>query len=266
MAAPTLNLEEFQFDDTGVLMNGAATLPFIDIKTVDGLDNAPYRTQTHDQEGMDGGFVDTEFESIRTVTIEGTLYADPTSMETFLDSLKANFAPSKTVKPLYFQTDAGQRLVFGKAQGIRYSKDQMRRLGQSAFQIQFMCEDPCIYSTPLITTTFTRSTGSGSITLSGNRTSPGKLTINAVSTITNPVITHTQSGTVFTFALAVSTGQALVIDLRTHTVILNGTINKRNAMVLTGNWYQLVNGVNNFTLGGTGTTAQLKIEARSAWR
>lgn len=264
MPSPTLTLEQFQFEETGVLLNGDSTLPFVDIESIEGLDNAPYRVQTHDMEGQDGGYVDSEFESMRTVGLEGTIYASPTALETYLDSLKANFAPHTTAKPLFFMTDAGQRVVFGKSQGLRYRKDSDRRLGKASFQVQIMCEDPRIYTDTLISQTATRATGSVVVSPGGNRTTPATITLTG--SITGPTVTHVESGNVFAFTgYVLGAGQSIVIDLNNRTVVQAGA-SKRNLMTITGTWYKLSPGTNTFNFGGTGSSATIKVETRSAWR
>lgn len=258
MAAPTLKVEEYQYTDGGVLLNGTSALPFVDVTSVEGLDSAPARTQTHDREGTDGGFVDSEFETIRTVSLEGYVYTNPSSMETYLDSLKANYAPSKNDQPFYFRTDAGLRLVFGKAQGFKYTKDPERGSGKVAFQIQIICGDSRIYSDPAVTASVSGS-GSTTLTLGGNRPSLGKLTISGAST--NPSISC--NGSTFSFSLSTGAGDSLVIDLDTRTVILNGGTSKRGSMSITGGWFSFVPGNNPITYSGGGT---LTVNARSAWR
>lgn len=290
MAAPTLNLEEYQFGDAGVLLNGTTDLPFFDVTSVQGLDSAPIRTLTVDHEGIDGGYVDSEFESIRTVVLEGTLYASPTNMETYLDSLKANFAPDNVNKPLYFQTDAGQRMVLGKGQGLRYNKDQLRRLGRASAQVQVMCEDPRIYSPSPVSgsvslvpgTTFGRSypksfpfsygatvtQGSLVLNLSGNRPSPGVLRIDGA--IVNPSIINDTTGSVMSFNLTVDPGSWITIDLSNRSVTLNDSQSIRSFMLLTGRWFMMTPGANSFRLQGEQTpstpVAILTATAYSAWR
>lgn len=263
---PTLAAEEYMFTSSGLLLNGSANaVPFVDITSIEGLDNAPLRQQTHDMEGQDGGYVDSEFETIRTVTLEGTIYADARNMEQYLDQLKANFAPTTTVQPLYIGTDREQRVVFGKSQGLRYTKDSKRRLGLCDFQVQIICEDPRIYTDSLISQQVTRSTGTLNITLDGNRPSPAIITLTG--TISSPTVTYTRTSTTFSFTgYTLNSGQQLVIDLNNRTVIQAG-VSKRSAMTITaGKWFLLQPGVNTFTYGGTGGTSTIKVEARSAWR
>lgn len=259
MPAPTLSPEQYQFTDTGVLLNDSPSLPFVDITLVDGLDSAPVRTSSTDREGIDGGFNIADYESYRTVTIEGSVYASVTAMETYLDQLKANFAPVKTPQPFHFGTDNGQRLVFARSTGFRYQKDQARRLGVVNFQVQLLCDDPRLYSSTAVTSGAFATTGS--IVLSGNRDSNATLTISGAKT--NPTIT--QGSNVFTFNATTIAGDTIVIDLESRTVVKNGTINLRPSMTITGGWYLLEPGTTNFTLGGSGT-GTLTVDSRSAWR
>lgn len=252
MPTPTLAAEEYQFEDTGIKLNGGSTLPFVDVTSIDGLDNAPVRFSTNAREGMDGAWADAEFEDVRTVTIEASIYAPVTALETYLDALKANFAPSAIAKPFYFGTDAGTRVVFGKSTGLRYPKQTSRRLGIVDIQVQILCEDPRIYSPDIITRVLP-----GTLTLGGNRDSTGTITLTAG---TNPVVTL--SGSSFTFALTISA--PTIIDLRNRTILRNDKTNVRKFVTIVGGWPKFVAGNN--VIGLTGTGAAGSAAARSAWR
>lgn len=271
MAAPTLIVEQYQYSDTGVLLNGDdSALPFVDIESVQGLDMPEFRNQSHDREGLDGGYVDAPYLTSRTVTIEGTVYANPTNMEDYLDQLKANFAPTRDDKPLYFKTDnatLSDRLVFGKSLGFRYTKDANRRLGIAKFQVQIMCGDPRIYSVVEINQIIAWGAGAMNVNVGGNRTTPAILTLRGP--VTSPTVTHSVSGTVFSFSgFTLPAGNTLTINLNTRQVLQNGTTNRRHVMTLTGDWYELSPGTNTFTRTGSGTTAatEFQVTARSAWQ
>src|ERR1700743_1882487 len=112
-----VNDSTFQLLDTGVILNDDTVLnvPFIDIEEVTGFDNAPYRQTKRDHEGVDGGFMDAEFETGRDIALIGTVYANNNPLETFLDKLKANWAPSSVLVPLYYYTvDQGLRVLYVK--------------------------------------------------------------------------------------------------------------------------------------------------------
>src|SRR5881392_2280689 len=92
----------FQYRDNGVILNSDPvdpTDPFVDIIKVTGLDSAEYRSTERDREGQDGGFADAEFEKMRTIVLEGTVYCPTDVIESYLDSLKGNYGPVKQPEP-----------------------------------------------------------------------------------------------------------------------------------------------------------------------
>src|SRR3954452_23618724 len=142
----------FKLGDSGVVLNTDAVYPFADVTSVKGLDSAPFRTSSRDHEGDDGGYMDAEFEKARDIIIGGTLYDTTDHMEAFLDSLKANWAPSKVQVPFYFKPPGkSERLLLVKPLGIKYDWDAMRRSNQVDFQLGAYAEDPRIYDSTLIT-------------------------------------------------------------------------------------------------------------------
>src|SRR5687768_9358567 len=94
----------YQLGDAGIILNpDSLSTPFVDITRVTGLDSPPFRTTERDHEGTDGGFMDAEYEKGRPIILEGLAYANGSELESFLDDLKANFAPSRTLLPFYFK-------------------------------------------------------------------------------------------------------------------------------------------------------------------
>lgn len=253
MVAPTLAPEQWQYTDTGILLNSSPALPFVDIINVDGVDSASVRTSTAIREGTHGGWVDAQFEDVRTVTLDGVAYANPSAMEAYLDQLKANMAPTAAAQPLYFGVDAADvtRMFLAKSLGLRYQKTTDRGLGRVELQVQFLCEDPRIYAPALTTQAIP-----GTLMLAGNRGTTGTITITGPST--NPSITIGGKTLAFNYTLA--SGHSIVIDLDARTVILDGTTNLRGSMTVTGGWPKLQAGANVFT----GSAAS--VSARAAWR
>lgn len=263
MVAPVLLAEEFQLDEAGVgvKLNGDVAMPFVDLTTIQGLDSSQPRLQTTQREGYDGAWIDSSFEQERTVILEGMLYASNTALETYLDSLKANWAVSKIAKPLYFGTDAGMRVVFGKPQGVRYSKETIRRTGGVSVQFSIVCGDPLVYTPTLITQNLP-----GTVAVGGNRPTPPVIRINGSRT--NPTLTL--NGKTLILATTIPGGSYIDIDVANRRVLLNGTSNYRLMLAfttpLTGwNEFMLNPGNNTFTVGGTGS-GTITLTARSAWR
>jgi hypothetical protein len=282
--------EEYQFSNTGVVLNGPAVVPFVDVTEVDGLDSADVRQQTHDRDGFDGGWVDAEFETIRTVTLQGNIYADPFATEAFLDLLLANYAPTKDPVPLFLATDYEQRYVLCKSLGMKFAKTSDRNNGIVPFQVQLLCEDPRKYSLNVITAraslqsfdntglgfplAFNFGFGSSSssntcnLFLAGNRQSPGQMTIQGP--VLNPRIVNDTLGITMEFSLSLAATDQLVVDLGNRSVMLNGTANRRYSMTFSSQgWYMFQPGANTLRLEGYQNgiqTPTLTAQAFSAWR
>lgn len=293
MSSSLVNPLSYQLNDGGVILNDdliAPGFPFVDITTVKGLDNSPYRETKRDHEGTDGGFLDAEFEVGRDITLEGTVYSQGTYLESYLDSLKANFAPVTSPIPFYFTTETNeQRLLFVKPRGCRYDWDANRRLGYVPIQFLMYAEDPRIYSANL--QTFTLPVGAltfsgfgfplgfpfgfGGVSLttdgqyvsnSGNRPSPAILTVAPSSgTLSNPTIVNDTTGNTLNFVIDITFPDTLVVDLGNHTVRLNGVTNRRNTLQAP-DWFMINPGQQFIRFRAASGTGNLTIQFRSAWR
>jgi len=290
-----VNDTTFQLGDAGVVLNDDTlpNVPFIDIETVTGLDSAPFRQTKRDHEGVDGGFMDAEFESGRDISLAGIVYANNNPMETFLDSLKANWAPSTTLIPLYFYTlETGLRVVFVKPLGCQYDWDALRRTGMTAITFTAFAEDPRIYSGQLISTVLPMgatvfsgfafnlgfSFGFGGVSTTsdgqfvynvGNRPAPVVMTITGP--MVNPVILNDTTSSAMQFNITLDTLDTLTIDSQYHTVRLNGTANRRSTLTVPG-WFDLqpspiaANGGNFIRFRGASGTGTLTVAYRASWR
>lgn len=255
----------YMLSDNGVILNpDNFTPPFVDITNVQGLDNAPIRSTERDHEGTDGGFMDAVYEKGRSVILEGMAYASGDQVESFLDSLKANYAPSRTLVPFYFKKPGvTERFLRVKPLGCRYDETTLRRIGATEIQFSMYAEDPRIYSSSANSVTLVQSPvapsgrsysrgysyGYGAAVTpyvanmvnNGNRPTPVVFMINGPAT--NPRIINDTLGLTMSFNLTVDAGSMLVIDTYYHTVKLDGA-NRRGSLLLP-NWFLLQPG-NNF--------------------
>lgn len=278
----------FMLTTTGVVLNSEVLTPFVDIHKVTGLDSAPYRTTERDWEGNDGGFMDAEFEKGRSVILDGTVYSDTDDIESFLDDLKANYAPNTTLQNFYFKSPGvSERLLFVKPLGCRYDWDELRRLGQASIQFSMFAEDPRIYdstelsvSVPLGAVVYTgfdfdldfdfgfggtsSTTDQVVIEIGGNRPTPPTFVIEGP--VTNPRILNDDTGAELEFIITLDTGDTLTIDTKYKTVRLNGTANRRSSLVAP-DWFFLEPGTNTLRYRAEAETAStLTIYYRNAWR
>lgn len=278
----------FRLGDAGVILNTDSTgLPFVDVNDVIGLDNAPYRETERDHEGTDGGFMDAEFEKGRPLIVQGMIYADTSTMESYLDSLKSNWAPSTTLVPFYFKSPGvAERCVFVKPLGCKYDWTTMRRYGCAEVQFKMFAEDPRIYTAEeqVVVINYGGEAGTGfafdlgfdfgfgpaipptgaNIPVGGNRPTPATLTITGP--ITSPVITNDTLGVSLAFNITLTASDTLTIDLANRTVVLNGSQNRRNTLQVP-NWFFLSQGTTFLRYGGgNGTGSFVTIRYRDAWR
>lgn len=290
MAPPTLTDLTFQYRDDGVLLNGPnASFPFVDVLSVKGLDSATPRISQKDTEGRDGSTIEAEFESYRVVTISGTLFAsDATLLEPLIDSLKDNFAVSRTAQPFYFKPPGvAQRVLNAKCvSGFKTDWDSARRSATSDFSVVLQAGDPIIYGTTLysIGTTLATATPSGfSFPFSfpftfggtayssgtavafnnGNRPGPWRLTITGG--ITNPSATNdNDGGKVVKAAIVASATDVLVFDSATRSLLLNG-IDKSGSLTYEG-WFALQKGINLVRFQADAGSGIGTFEFYDAWR
>lgn len=279
----------YQFGDAGVILNDSATptAPFVDIESIAGLDTSDFRISERVREGSDGGFIDSQFEDMRTITLNGTIYCPAALAETFSDSLKANFAPTFASSPFYFyHPTVGQRVVFAKSLGCRYNIDQLRRVGQTAVQFLLKAEDPSIYSDVTIVTGGLAAASSGrgyprsyNYGYGGTAGSAGAATVNNIGNkparaiirlqnVVNPEVVCDSVNKRLKFVITVNSPDYLDIDLYNRTVILNGTANRRGTVQGTSQWFLLQPGINLLRLlGSAGTgTPTMTVTFRPAYR
>jgi hypothetical protein len=268
----TLTSEQFRVAG-GTTLNTSPSLPFVDITKITGLDNSDISASMHGREGAHGGYVDAEFEAQRTVVIEGNIYASNTQLESYLDKLKAEYAPTRRAKGFYFATDnGGQRVVYGKPQGLRYDKDSQRRLGIVPFQVVILCEDPRIYSTTITTKTvqmFSSVTSVTDFTVGGNRDTVARIFVSGPAPVGSALEVFSRQGKT-RWALTGPSGLAatvdeVAIDTDRRTMMQGGVSHRKNWTVT--RWANLLDGPARIQyVGIASTTGFVVLQFRDAWR
>jgi len=279
---------EYKLGDTGTILNPTdQTVPFVDITKVKGLDSPDFRSTERDHEGVDGGFLDAEFEKMRTFTFEGRIITNHINTETFLDTLREEWAPSRTLKPFYFQHPGiAERVAFVKPLGVKFDIDELRRVG--SVDVQFMCqaENPMLFDSTLQTLPIAQGvsamTGFGfplgfpfgygapvdptttNAYNGGNRPTPPTFTIPGP--VTNPRIFHQGQSKEMVFSITLGASDTLVVDAYYRTVKLNDTVSRRGALVRP-DWFFLDKG-DNFLQYRADTTGNppMSVSYRNAWR
>lgn len=259
MAAPVLNMYEYQFKDSGVLLNGGASLPFIDVLKVTGLDLPPIETGDIDYDSQDGGFVYARFVQARTIVIDGTLYANPSTIDQTLLLLRNNFLPSEEDAPLYIR-DAGlsQQYIMCKPVGLNYDVDALRHYGACNIQIQLKAGDPTRYinKADIAVTAGTNY----SVTNNGNRATWPVLT--TTGPFAEMSITNSLTGDTVGFVFAADADDDIVLDFKTKQLIINDE--NRSGLLTSIGWWPLRPGVTEqFRVYSIGTNVMVNPDTES---
>lgn len=252
MVAPSLAPFTYQLGDNGFVLNSDfnGTPPFVDVTSITGLDSAPLRSNTTENEGIDGTFIDAQFMSMRTIVITGTIYDYNYQGQVLLNQLKAAYT-SPSIVPFYFQ-HPGAPLCFVNCQGggLQYPVDVNWRLGQCNIQATLLASDPYIYGLPASTDSapFANATGIGlgfnvhfntgfggdiflpNCTAVNGGTHTAYPVITLYGPLVNPVLSDSISTTVMPFNITLSANDWLTIDCRTKSIILDGQQSRRSAM------------------------------------
>lgn len=135
----------YQYTDSGLLLNNQTGSPIYDIEKVTGLSDINIDAQSADYDGAHGGYTYAKYLSVKTVVLEGTLYANSFT-ESMVAALRGNFAPQGTDKAFHIAQDSLRYIMWAKPIGFKCDIDQARARGVAPFQIQLSASDPRWYS------------------------------------------------------------------------------------------------------------------------
>lgn len=262
MAAPVLNDYEYMYKDTGLLLNGAVALPFWDVLKVSGLDMPDYNANIDDVDSQQGGTVYALYSMVRTIIIEGMLYANPSTIESTIDTAIANFLPNNTDYPFYYKAPGlAQRYINGKAIKFLSDTETLRRTGLAAFQLQIACGDPRKYinnaDQVMVAGTNYTPANPGNV-----ETYPIITVVGAFTTIT---FTNVTTGKAITLTTTRIAGDVTVIDFKNKSVTINGI---QNSSVVTGTaWWNIpAGGANSFNYAVTGgPPTSVTVATKQGW-
>lgn len=249
MVAPALNNYEYQYKDSGFKLNGSvATLPFIAVSKVQGLDMPEIEEDIEEYDAQHGGYGYARFVNTRIIIITGTLYADVLQVDAVLDTLKTNFMPSDTEYPFYFKgTGITQRYFMCKSLGIKYDVDRLRSIGSSPIQIQLFAGDPIAYvdNADVVITSGT----SGSLVNDGNVATSPVVELVGPATVTS--IIKESTGETVTLTYTTDADDQVIVDFKNHRCDINGVNSSINLTAL-GWWTIDPAGTTNFRVVSKG--------------
>jgi hypothetical protein len=241
-------------------------------ETISGWDSPDLVGDPTPRIGDHGAWDNPAWYAARAVTFSGWLIApNEAQRDAALTRLRLA-APPQGLVPLTVQEVPPKT-----AQVRRSGRLQIENLNplSSYFTVGLIAPDPRRYSTVQSTFTLGLPTSSSGLTLPltlpatfpaapatgmgvavnlGDIAAPWTARLNGP--LTNPVLTHIQSGRRLSYAITIAAGDYLLLNSLDHTVLLNGSADRSGYIAVGSSWWRLNNGTNNvkFTAdAGTGT-------------
>jgi len=277
---------EFRYKPDGIILNNSASVPSVgnpiwDITKVDGMDLPDVKVSSKDHDGYDGGAVEAQFYSQRTIVLEGTLFCHPSdSLELWLDKLKKNFAPTDWSQGFpqsggFFYAKAPgspEKFIQAYSLGVKYVWDNTRRFNSQTFKIMLQCAQPQWYA--LTGKTLGPVAVGAGLTYynEGNYPNTGIIKIKNADSVVNPVVTLTAPG--FGSAIPITAtvpvgGYEIWIDLGQRVVLLMqgfSSTNWRNRVTNESGWFRFAPGANVIKLTKTsGGAPTMTLDIQDQW-
>jgi hypothetical protein len=260
MTEPTLTDYQYMFKNPGGILLNGDDLPMWDVMSVTGLDMPPLEPHVTEFDGAYGGQVDARYYSHRTIVIDGTLYADPSTVDVAVRELATTLIATGTDDKLWIKK-AGLAAVFVECQpvGFSCSTDTARRIGSAPFQIQFIGGDPRFYR-PITHTAWVNGSGK-SLQNVGNTASYPIFTLT--NAFTNLTINGGGTGTITFNGVNAVLGDVVVVNLAKRMITKNG-VNITNTYA-SGSWPYMDLALRTWTVTASSGTPTITADVRSAW-
>jgi hypothetical protein len=292
MTAPSLDDYQYQFTDTGIVIDpntqDPETSALWDLERIEGLDMPEIRLQEQDRDGAHGSFAFAKYTRSRAITITGAVRVpEESGVEEYLDSLKVNYAPSENPLPFYYKhPNVAQKVINCNSLGVRYPVDIAWNIRYVPFQILLIAEDPRAYGPEITVGPVGLPVTSGGMSWpmtfnfgpttaqvgghmdcynSGNSEAYPVITIN--DAVQSPRIKNLTTGNELTVDYTLKDGDQLVLDTRTRTLYLNGGDRTDLVSQFVNKWPLLAVGENTLQFHATAysATADATTKYRSVW-
>lgn len=276
---------DYQIDLRGVLFGAAAPYVLRQADVADLWDLADIRAADLVIPGRNGLTGGDDFYGGMAVTFGIDVRARDAALTSAVDALRAAFARSDVDLPLYVQMFGTQRLRWVRPRRLSIDMTQAP-FGLARATAQVMVMDPFGYADAESAASASVSVAASALTFPvtfpitfGATYSPGSLIAtnagtapaNWVATITGPVtdptLINNTTGQTLSLTGVVPVGLDLVIDSKSRTIILDGSVNRADMRDLGSEWFDLVPGANYITYDASPTPpiGSLTLSWRSAW-
>lgn len=256
---------------------------------INGLGTTDLSTSDQKRSQQDGAFLGTDTYGPRTLAIDCIIRGtDSVSATQAYDALLAEWQlrAGEDTRTLTFQIP-GRPTMAAIGRPRRVSADNFAKLKTRSIAVTLeffsaystLLTDPANNVTIPISTittgrgynaTFARSYGGAgtsgiqTVVNNGNRNYFPTVTINGPCV--NPTLENITTGDLLNFGITLGGGDTLTIDMDLHSVVLNGTASRRNAVLPGSSWWPLAPGSNQIRYNASsGAGSSAVVAARSAY-
>lgn len=250
--------------------------------SLEGLGGPTSRVDVQPRQGLAGSLFSPGVNGTRQLTMTGMVVAaDYAALKRARNRLAAAVNLVAAMGTLVVNDAQPYQMQVYRADELRFEPDASPTVGR--FQVGLVAPDPLRYSTVAqalstslssITTGVTApvvapvSAGGGTasqVTAFNGGTTATPVVLEIAGPVTNPVVTHDESGSVIRLALTVIAGDLLVLDSDARSILLNG-VNVRSSAVGRVRWFDLAPGANTirFAAASADPAASLTVRWRAA--
>lgn len=262
----------------------------IRVLTVEGwLSQPEIRSSDIPLSGQEGGiFAGSDWYDVRRlqfeIGLEGTL-SNPHGVETLLDTFHTVFRKRDSGILVGKRPNKIARRCTARVRRAEFTGSWDVHMGYAAGGLELVAADPRMYenntqyeSTQLPITTGGRTYvriypmlygsstiyGSVVVTNAGNIDSPPKIRIYGPVDV--PRVLHVESGKEVRLNMSLLATDVVELDMRLHTVVLNGIATRRQSVDPSSKWWTLEPGQNQVRfMGNSGTGAHMEFDWATAW-
>jgi hypothetical protein len=233
-------------------------------KPISGLESAPQRNTTGDFSGSDGGYIGSQFYSIRDVSIPGIiLSADVTSHAIDRQLFINAFPINKDINVTFIMPNGQSFFMLARRSALTC---EQQSASYSEYKVELISSDSLLYdvtggnainvNVPIksgggfvapVIPPIVSSAGSGPTVINNTGSAIIYPVITISNSATNPVITNLTTGQSIKINTTLSNGDILVIDMKQRTVSLNGS-NILASRDSSSSWWGLALGLNQIQL------------------
>ena len=288
MAAGDLITTDWQVEYRSLLTGGDTAYSLVQVEGL--VDMPPVRPADLVLSRRHGAHPGDDFVDVRSIVLTYEIYAaDNTAFAAAVEALQTAYRPGGDEQALVFQipgvADGAKALVWcrPRRRQLPVNLEWFHRLPIAT--IEMVATDPLVYANteseasttlpsaagglvfPIVfPRTYGASATGGSITCVNDGSFDTDPTFRIDGPATNPRIENLTAGKTIAVNITLASGEFLLIDVKSRTVLLGGTTSRFSFLDTSSRWFSLAPGSNSITFrASTSTAATLTARWRSAW-